>query len=114
MTGYLEVNMKPARGGVARLPAPQPMKKREDSRPVTFVFFATQEKQEPNCHEMKNPKRKSKNFLWSRAGYRSNFPHNGRRKTFFIFRRSFYLNQELFCVLGSFKVQGVVLVQGEH
>ena len=58
MAGYLEVNMKPARGGVARLPAPQPMKKREDSRPVTFVFFATQEKQEPNCHEMKNPKRK--------------------------------------------------------
>jgi hypothetical protein len=51
----LEVKMKPERGGVTRLPAPHPMKKIEESRPVTFVFFATQEKQEPNCHEMKNP-----------------------------------------------------------
>jgi hypothetical protein len=47
--------MNPERGGVARLPAPQPMKKSEERRPVTFVFLATQEKQEPNCHEMKNP-----------------------------------------------------------
>ena len=51
----LEVKMKPERGGVTRLPAPHPIKKMEESRPVTLVFFATQEKQEPNCHEMKNP-----------------------------------------------------------
>ena len=48
--------MKPERGGVARLPAPQPMKNMEDMRPVTLIFLATQEKQEPNCHEIKNPK----------------------------------------------------------
>ena len=47
--------MKPERGGVRRLPAPHPMKKMEERRPVTFVFFATHEKQEPNCHEIKNP-----------------------------------------------------------
>ena len=47
--------MKPARGGVARLPAPHPMKKREESRPVTFTFLATHEKQEPNCQDTKNP-----------------------------------------------------------
>ena len=47
--------MNPARGGVARLPVPHPMKKSEDRRPVTFTFFATHEKQEPNCHDTKNP-----------------------------------------------------------
>ena len=47
--------MNPARGGVARLPAPHPMKKREERRPVTFTFFATHEKQEPNCQDTKKP-----------------------------------------------------------
>ena len=46
----------PDSGGVTRLPNPQPMKNIEESLPVMFFFLATQEKHEPNCHEMKNPK----------------------------------------------------------
>merc|ERR1719431_2297708 len=49
------VKKNPESGGVTRLPKPQPMKKIEDNLPVIFFFFATQEKQEPNCQEMKNP-----------------------------------------------------------
>ena len=49
--------MNPERGGVAKLPAPHPMKNREETRPVTFTFLATQEKQEPNCQETKKPTR---------------------------------------------------------
>ena len=40
---YLEVKMNPARGGVQRLPAPHPMKKREERGPVTLSFAATHE-----------------------------------------------------------------------
>ena len=52
---YLEVKMNPDMGGVARLPAPQPIKKRDETRPVTLIFLATQEKQDPNCQDIKNP-----------------------------------------------------------
>ena len=47
--------MNPETGGVQRLPAPHPMKKMEDAFPVTSSLPATQEKQEPNCHDTKNP-----------------------------------------------------------
>ena len=46
----------PDTGGVTRPPKPQPMKKIEESRPVMFLFLATQEKAEPNCQEMKKPR----------------------------------------------------------
>ena len=49
------VKKNPERGGVTKLPNPQPMKKMEDNLPVMFFFLATQEKQDPNCQEMKNP-----------------------------------------------------------
>ena len=55
VNNYL-VKKKPERGGVTRLPKPQPMKKIEESLPVMFLFLATQEKQDPNCHEMKKPR----------------------------------------------------------
>ena len=35
------VKKKPDSGGVTRLPSPQPMKNREESRPVMFFFLAT-------------------------------------------------------------------------
>jgi len=50
------VKKYPERGGVTKLPKPQPIKNIEDSLPVTFFFLATQEKQDPNCQEIKNPK----------------------------------------------------------
>ena len=53
-TEYL-VKKNPERGGVTKLPKPQPMKKMDDNLPVIFFFLATQEKQDPNCQEMKNP-----------------------------------------------------------
>ena len=49
------VKKNPERGGVTKLPNPQPIKNMEDNLPVIFFFLATQEKQDPNCHEMKNP-----------------------------------------------------------
>ena len=54
MLSYL-VKKNPERGGVTKLPNPQPMKNMEDNLPVMFFFLATQEKQDPNCQEMKNP-----------------------------------------------------------
>ena len=50
------VKKNPDTGGVTRPPKPQPMKKIEESLPVMFLFLATQEKAEPNCHEMKKPR----------------------------------------------------------
>ena len=50
------VKKNPDTGGVTRPPKPQPMKKIEESFPVMFLFLATQEKAEPNCHEMKKPR----------------------------------------------------------
>ena len=47
--------MKPTSGGMTRLPAPQPMKKMLETRPVTFILAATQEKQALNCQETKKP-----------------------------------------------------------
>ena len=49
------VKKNPDTGGVTNPPKPQPIKKMEESLPVIFLFFATQEKQAPNCHEMKKP-----------------------------------------------------------
>ena len=49
------VKKKPDTGGVTSPPNPLPMKNIDESLPVIFFFLATQEKQDPNCHEMKNP-----------------------------------------------------------
>ena len=50
------VKKKPDTGGVTSPPKPHPMKKSEESLPVMFLFLATQEKQEPNCQEIKKPR----------------------------------------------------------
>ena len=45
------VKKNPETGGVTNPPKPHPMKKMEESRPVMFLFLATQEKAEPNYWE---------------------------------------------------------------
>ena len=49
------VKKNPDTGGVTNPPKPHPIKKMDESLPVMFLFLATQEKQAPNCQEMKKP-----------------------------------------------------------